>query len=433
VLRLVAEGDPLLARERIILCVFSIGDRMIGVASRVVLVAPPGIEVDPRSEPAPGVDWVLPDEADLDTRPDLEIVIAPGNDAAGVRLSWSYRSPHASVGICEKPIPSRLEYAAEFARQMVMRGVEDRREAEDLAEYLYGIGEDVQKAVPVKIWAALAAVSAVSSPPTVLLGTSETYVPWELALAPEPWDAGSPPFLGAQAVVGRWTYGEQVRSPAPPPHVEASSMAVVKGEYAGSSRLKEAEQEADDLKSHYEAALVEARIRPILDCLKKGRPAAHIFHFAVHGQFGQRGTNDGILMTDKKYLSPTSIKGVRRGRTEPIDVRLVFLNACQLGQSERVLSEYGGMAAAFLGLGAGAVVAPLWKVDDTVAREVAEGFYQAVLANDGLSPAEYLRRERRSIKDKEGSPAGTRLAYLFFGHPRLRVSWSGTRGDHAGL
>ncbi len=30
-----------------------------------------------------------------------------------------------------------------------------------------------------------------------------------------------------------------------------------------------------------------------------------------------------------------------------------------------------------------------------------------------------------------GSPAGTRLAYLYFGHPRPRVTWSATRGgDH---
>ena len=114
---------------------------------------------------------------------------------------------------------------------------------------------------------------------------------------------------------------------------------------------------------------------------------------------------------------------------------MVFLNACQVAGGQRSLGEYTGMAAALIGIEVGAVIAPLWKVDDTVAREVAEQLYRAVLGPERVSPAECLRRERRSTKGREGSPAGTRLAYLFFGHPLLRVDWSGPHhqpgGDNA--
>lgn len=278
--------------------------------------------------------------------------------------------------------------------------------------------------MPAPVWDAIRAAATVSSPPTVLLATWDPYVPWELAVVPEPWDPDGPPFLGAQAVIGRWPYSEQVRAPVPALRIEAQSMATVKGEYGGSKRLEEAEKEADHLKDSYKAAQVPARIRPILDCLGKATPPAHILHMAVHGRFDHTGTQDGILMEDGKYLRPRSIRGVKEAaHVDVIDVGVVFLNACQLGQAQEMLGEYAGMATAFTSLGVDAVIAPLWKVDDAIARKVAEGFYKAVLGDEGLSPAEYLRRERHATKGKEALAEGTRLAYLFFGHPRLRISW----------
>jgi len=169
--------------------------------------------------------------------------------------------------------------------------------------------------VPAPVWDAIRAAATVSSPPTVLLATWDPYVPWELAVVPEPWDPDGPPFLGAQAVIGRWPYSEQVRAPVPALRIEAQSMATVKGEYGGSKRLEEAEKEADHLKDSYKAAQVPARIRPILDCLGKATPPAHILHMAVHGRFDHTGTQDGILMEDGKYLRPRSIPASRRPPT----------------------------------------------------------------------------------------------------------------------
>ena len=244
------------------------------------------------------------------------------------------------------------------------------------------------------------------------------------------WDPDAPPILGAQAVVGRWTYSGQLRTQGPPTRIELTELAVVSGDYQGNLSLPQADAEADRLRADYDASTVDARSRTILDCLA-GVPATGALHFALHGSSGSAGTNEGLLMTDRTYLSPTSVRGVEvklDGR--PSSVRLAFLNACQLGQGRSLLGEYGGMAAALLGLGVGAVVAPLWKVDDTVARQVAEAFYAAVFTGD-VRPAEQIRSERVATVGQEGSPAGTRLAYLYFGHPCLRVTWRG-RGGHDG-
>jgi hypothetical protein len=43
-----------------------------------------------------------------------------------------------------------------------------------------------------------------------------------------------------------------------------------------------------------------------------------------------------------------------------------------------VLSGVGGLANSFIDLGASAVVAPLWYVDDKIALKVAERFYSQI-------------------------------------------------------
>jgi hypothetical protein len=62
----------------------------------------------------------------------------------------------------------------------------------------------------------------------VLLQTEEPYVPWELTLLDEPWFDDAPPFLAAQANVGRWILKSRATA-RPPRSVDASSMAVVSG------------------------------------------------------------------------------------------------------------------------------------------------------------------------------------------------------------
>ena len=55
-------------------------------------------------------------------------------------------------------------------------------------------------------------------------------------------------------------------------------------------------------------------------------------------------------------------------------------------------------------------------VDDEVARDVSLRFYRAVFA--GSSPAEFLRAQRQD------AASGTHLAYVFYGHPHLRLDRS---------
>ncbi|WEH12300.1 CHAT domain-containing protein [Streptomyces sp. VNUA24] len=416
-LRLRAVDDQSLAAERVITAVYAVAGSVIGVAHRTVRVgAVPGEPAgdEPRMQAAGGV-WVLPEEADAGTQPDLEIVVAPGNDAEGRQHCWLYRSPHPGVGACDKPLVTMLGGEADWARS-VMRGVQERKDAYDLAHYLKGVGREASGAVPEEVWAALRGAGERVGPPSVLLATWDPYIPWELALMSEPLDPAAPAHLGAQAVVGRWIYGDRQRTPAPPAHLQPHTMSVVTGDYAV-AELKEAKAEAKHLIRHYRANPVDATTDQVLMALE-GERGPDILHLAVHGKFSTEELEDGLQMVDGTYLSRRSVSGV-----EVSGVRLVFLNACQVGQGRSELGAYAGMVPAFLGIGAQAAVAPLWNVDDKVAKNFAQDFYKAVLKG-GTSPAEYLRRRRARTFGAAGAELSTPLAYLFFGHPRLTVQWT---------
>jgi CHAT domain-containing protein len=102
----------------------------------------------------------------------------------------------------------------------------------------------------------------------------------------------------------------------------------------------------------------------------------------------------------------------------------VFLNACQVGTGAKILGNYAGMAEALLYAGAAGVVAPLWSVDDAVARDVAVRFYRRVFV-EGRSPAEVFRQERARFTAGADAVSSTYLAYRFYGNPTMRMSWSG--------
>jgi hypothetical protein len=281
---------------------------------------------------------------------------------------------------------------------------------------LMGIGLTIADELPAAFWAALAAVAArVGGPPTILFLSDEPYVPWELAVMEKPLDDSLPPFLCAQAAVGRWILGQRYPKLPPPSELSVSSMAVVSGIYQlpGWQRLYEAEEEAKEMAFTFGAAQVDANAQDVLSLLS-GEPAAEIMHFAAHGKYDPNGEVDGLVLADGRALDEMQVKGSR------LDGRpFVFLNACQVGSGNAVLGNYAGLAQAFLYAGASGVIAPLWSIDDATARDIAIRFYTQALA--GKTPAEILRAERAAFQREPNAASSTYLAYQFFGHPHLKL------------
>ena len=225
-------------------------------------------------------------------------------------------------------------------------------------------------------------------PPTILLESEEPYIPWELAHVDPPLIAGVPepgvipppplpPFLAAQACVGRWVKAlepsDGPAQPLPAPlDKSVGAVSVVWGDYSkveGYQNLPHARAEARMLAKAYGAT----RINPTGDTMSallnnETSPTPDLIHFAVHGHWSRTGTDkDGIILTDGTVLIALEVHGATLSSAP-----FVFLNACQVGAGHSVLGHYSGIAAEFVYAGASCVVAPIWAIDDEVASSVAE-------------------------------------------------------------
>ncbi|MGB7818611.1 MAG: CHAT domain-containing protein [Ornithinibacter sp.] len=382
--------------------------------------------------------------------PDLTVTIrtVPGRP----EVSWEFQSPH-DVPRPDVPVLKDLGRGTPeaFATTLLARMPAIRGSALLEAE-VRGVASHVARAMPPEFWDVLGAVWAcvgADRTPTLLLVTDEAYVPWELALVdpircPPGWGgpgAGPPPLLpllGVLCSVGRWLVpqrdpGGRDRPVAPPPaSLDASTMAVVIGRYtAGVARLKGAVAEGEALVKAYHAVDVGIDETSVLDLIedrlvRDGAPYhPGVVHLALHGQVSpttQQFTGLKIGVDGQQYLSPQALLASPLAEAGSF----VFLNACQVGVAGYTLGDVGGFAGALLHSGARGMVGPLWNVDDDLAKGLSTTFYAATFGA-GESVGEAVRRLRAGF-GSTSVPTATPLAYVFYGHPDLRLNRTGGPG-----
>jgi hypothetical protein len=407
-------GQPITATS--IRAMYSVDGSPIGLAVRSVAIVRSAdlLERAPAPAPAPGVDLALPAGQ---VPPDLTVRIERAESQASGRLLVQLLAADPTIDTPDAPVLIDIggDPAADLRRIINEMTEVEGKPTQYVA--LRGIGLTIADQLPIEFWNVLAEVAARvrGRAPTVLFLSAEPYVPWELAVIDPPLDPDLPPFLAAQATVGRWLLGQR-RPPLPPPmSVPVGGFAAVSGVYQlpGWQRLVDAEAEAADLVRVHAAIPVDATTVGILDLLR-GRPEADVIHFAVHGTYEAELAMDGLILVDGSALDALAVRGT------PLHGHpFVFLNACQVGRGNQLLGDHSGLAAAFLFAGAAGVIAPLWSIDDRIARDIAIRFYERALR--GEAPAEILRTERAAFRDTPETTSSTYLAYQFFGHPGLRL------------
>jgi hypothetical protein len=417
-LRLAAEPQIERIKPKSIQAMYSVDGQTIGMAVRSVAVVRSADLVDQAEEEVleGGVDITIPSEK---TAPDLTVRILLSRSDGEGRLLWTFESPHP-IPASDAPVVADIGRNPEaFAKQLVDQ-IAVHEGQPGLYQYLTGVGNTVSDQVPQEFWEVLRAVARQigDRSPSVMFLSEEPYVPWELAVVDPPLDPNLPPFLSAQASVGRWVLGQRRPKLPPPLDVRVDALAVVWGVYDRQEwRLVEAEDEAAQLQATFGALSVDAQAQAVIACLK-GDPRAELLHFAVHGIYNPTGPKQGLILIDGQTLDPLEVRGVKF-QTGPF----VFLNACQVGTGTTVLGDYAGMAEAFLYAGAAGVVAPLWSIDDALAKDIALRFYQQTLV-EGRAPAEVFRAERARFTDSPEVSSSTFLAYQFFGNPAMKLSRS---------
>jgi CHAT domain len=396
---------------------YAVDGQIIGDAVRSLAVVPSEAQIPQAKveEQELDTDIAVPVER---TAPDLTVVIRLGESEG--RLLWTFESPHREIDVPDIPVEVNIGANPEqFARQLVDQ-VNAKEGRPGVYQELIGIGTHIADKMPVEFWEMQSRIAAEAAKqrraPTILILSQEPYIPWELAVIEPLIDPEAPPFLAAQANVGRWILGGRKPKLPPPLEIQVADMAVVAGVYnkPGWKRLEEAESEAKAIVEKYGAVGVDANTPEVLLCIA-GTPDAEVVHFALHGVYDPTSVLNGLVLVDGLTIGPNQVRGsVLPSRP------FVFLNACQVGSGNKILGDYAGMAEAFLYAGAAGLVAPLWSIKDSVAKEIALHFYDQTFA--GAAPADVLRRERARFGDSPGTISATYLAYQFFGHPAMKLT-----------
>jgi hypothetical protein len=149
-----------------------------------------------------------------------------------------------------------------------------------------------------------------------------------------------------------------------------------------------------------------------------------LFHFACHGNFSATNPDDSKLKLADDNLTPGSLTGRRGGglrRAKP----LVFLNACHSGRVGAGLTYLGGWAQAFYDAGVSAFIGSLWEINDVLAAQFAQSFYDRLwglgdFAGKAQPLGQAFHEARKVIRDAD--PANpTWLAYVLYGDPYGQV------------
>jgi len=249
-----------------------------------------------------------------------------------------------------------------------------------------------------------------------------------------PIHAARPRFLAAQVAMGRWILGD--RAVASPPLVSRTiqAMAVMAGMYkleSGLRPLPQAIEEAKTLAQSYAAMPAiplecsAANFKSLLDASLSYNfnsiGGVECVHFAGHGEVDPERPGDAaIYLSDGRPISPVFFNGSLLGQNH---APFIFLNACMVGTGGEMLGGLGGFPGNCLAGGFSGLVAPLWAVNDGVAKSLALEFYRQVFSvPEGRSVAEILCELRSNYNSER--PVSSYLAYVYYGHPDLKLVWN---------
>jgi MinD-like ATPase involved in chromosome partitioning or flagellar assembly len=417
---------------RTISAIFSVEGQPVGLATRqIVVTTNPTVLRATQVQPTRTATSI---QAPATVRPaDVTLYVTRGLEPGA--LVWSLESSQPGIALQDgRPIFSDIgsdprSFAAGITRNLSLgdtgAGVQVR---------LRGIGKLIAAEIPSPIISAIKQASAAAAPRPleILLCTDEPSIPWELAWIDEPFDRAAPNYLGAQANLGRWIVDASTRR-NPVQDLRVSTMAIVSGVYQGRyPRLGAAEEEARQLQVLYRAVSVDAQPEPVLSLLA-GKPPADILHFAVHGTYDSNSATQAIYLVSGTPIDSLQVSGSDLSERTPF----VFLNTAQVSSVQAPIGDYGGMAQAFLRAGASGVLVAIWPIPDDDAQRIALDLYAELLGSaaqaggvlnaDQAPPAiaDVLRRARARLSGDDGG-LSSYLAYQFYGHPSLRLSWRPT-------
>jgi len=384
-----------------------------------------------------GTDWLATQPAPpamtvvaSTTVPDIEVNLAkPDGNAAGGLFYCTLRNAHG-LPVPDAPLPVNLGSDARTFAKLILDEM-PRYDGMPLLEYaVKGHGATIAEKLPKEFWSLLRAVATKigdGQVVTLQFNSADAYVPWELALVDPPIYADRVPLLAAQTTMGRWILGESAVASPPRAVLHVRSFALMAGMYkaarTGMMKLPKAEEEVQELEATYAGsrrALAYTCDGAGLTALLGGSigGGAQLVHFAGHGQVDPARPGDAaIYLNDGLAISPVLFRKTALGS---VHSPLLFLNACMVGTAGEMLGDFGGFPGNCLAGNFTGLVAPLWAVNDEIAKWMALEFYRDAMASPPRSVAAILRDLRSTFASRPQS--SSYLAYVYYGNPYLTLA-----------
>lgn len=344
--------------------------------------------------------------------PDLTVTITDP-EGSFQHLLCNVSSPHSLDEVSRNPMKWSVPTATgELVRGFMTDFIASTTPDSRLAA-LNGAGYQLWKIAPKNFKEAFWQLHTAGNLRTILIVSEEPFVPWELMIPTRNLRERSRELrpIGVDFVIGRWICDDNL---APAQQIRLSRSFVVAPTYTGPPAPENLVHARDEvtyvLKKIPGEEAVPTDFVTISGALTGG--ASDLVHFICHGADAIVPGQQALYLDDTTTLSSLQISGIfpdHRDQPGPF----VFLNACEVGRPTVALRGVGGFANSFMEFGASGVVAPLWSVDDAVAYDVAQQFYDQVCKKAGWF-AEVLRSIRSQAYE---SGVDTYAAYCFYGDP----------------
>lgn len=239
-------------------------------------------------------------------------------------------------------------------------------------------------------------------------------MPWELM---RPSAGEAPLAVSLRTPVVRVPDVEQ--PPDPPPFAPPLRVLVITSNPRDTQPLDLAAEEArirqtwgalDEVSVHF----VPPHVSAINDaCVEQN---FHVIHYMGHGGF-DAASGCGVLYLERPDGSADAVKADQLRAMlgdEAVNLRLVFLNACQTAMSTEKagLDPFAGVAAMLIDLGVPAVIAMQFPVTDRAATVFAETFYRRVAQGLPIDAAVAGARLELYSKGETGAEWATPVLFM---------------------
>jgi CHAT domain-containing protein len=140
----------------------------------------------------------------------------------------------------------------------------------------------------------------------------------------------------------------------------------------------------------------DASLTAVEQAIQTSHPS--VIHFATHVVPGPDQYSSGLIALSLTPSGAMGLLGPTEIQARPVSAALVVLNGCYSDQGKALpASGLMGLTRAWIGAGAGAVLATRWEIPDDAGTALMADFYRALRADWPSGPAVALQRAQLEL------------------------------------